>query len=73
MDIAQEMLTTFKDKPDLLKKVIIGDESLVSHYNIELNAQSSEWKHPEEQRPKTAAEAPSNVKVFLRLKWRGAS
>ena len=27
MDIAQEMLTTFNDDPDLLKKVITGDES----------------------------------------------
>ena len=25
MDIAQEMLTTFNDDPDLLKKVITGD------------------------------------------------
>ena len=29
MDIAQEMLTTFNDDPDLLKKVITGDESWV--------------------------------------------
>ena len=27
MDIAQEMLTMFNDDPDLLKKVITGDES----------------------------------------------
>ena len=27
MDIAQEMLTTFNDNSDLLKKVITGDES----------------------------------------------
>ena len=27
MDIAQEMLTTFNDYPDLLKKVITGGES----------------------------------------------
>ena len=27
MDIAQEMLTTFNDDPDFLKKVITGDES----------------------------------------------
>ena len=29
MDIAQEMLTTFDNGPDLLKKVITGDESWV--------------------------------------------
>ena len=27
MDIAQEMLTTFNDDPDLLKNVITGNES----------------------------------------------
>ena len=31
MDIAQEMLSTFNDDPDLLKKVITGDES--RHWN----------------------------------------
>ena len=29
MDIAQEMLTTFNDDPDLLKKIITGDVSWV--------------------------------------------
>ena len=35
MDIAQEMLITFNDNPDLLRKLIIGDESWVYVYNIE--------------------------------------
>ena len=35
MDIAQEMLTTFNDDPDLLKMVITGDESWVYSYVIE--------------------------------------
>ena len=35
MSIAQEMLTTFNDDPDLLKKVITDDESWVYGYNIE--------------------------------------
>ena len=38
IDIAQEMLTTFNDDPDLLKKVITGDESLVFGYDIETKA-----------------------------------
>ena len=44
MDIAQEMLTTFN--PDLLKKVITGDESWMYGYDIETKAQSSKWKCP---------------------------
>ena len=41
MDIAQEMLTTFYDYPDLLKKFITGDKSLKQ------KNQSSQWKCPE--------------------------
>ena len=41
MDIAQEMLTTFNDAPDLLNKVITGDELWVYGYDIETKVQSS--------------------------------
>ena len=34
-------------------------------YDIETKAQSSEWKHPEEPRPKKARKVQSNVKVLL--------
>ena len=39
MDIAQEMLTTFNNDPDLLKRVITTDESWVYGYDIETKAQ----------------------------------
>ena len=48
MDIAQEMLKTFNDDPDLHKKVITGGELRVYGYDIETKAQSSQWKHPAE-------------------------
>ena len=39
MNIAQEMLIAFNDDPDLLKKVLTGDESLwVHNYNIATKA-----------------------------------
>ena len=41
MNTAQEMLTTFNNDPDLLKKIIIGDESWVYGYDIETKAQST--------------------------------
>ena len=41
------MLTMFKDDPDLLKKVITGDEYWVYGYDTETKAQSSQWKRPE--------------------------
>ena len=45
---------TFNDYPDLLKKVITGDESRVYGYDIETKAQSFQWKRPEEPRSKKA-------------------
>ena len=61
MTIAQEMLNDVKDDPDLLKKVITGDESWVYGYDVETKAQSSQWKHTESQRPKKTRQARSNV------------
>ena len=49
-----EILTTFNDNPDLLKKIITGDESWINGYGIETKAQSSQWKRPAEPRPKKA-------------------
>ena len=40
MDIAQDMLTTFNDEPDLLQNVITGEESWVYGYGIKADAQS---------------------------------
>ena len=40
MDIAQDMLMTFNDDPDLLKKVITGDELWVYGFDIATKAQS---------------------------------
>ena len=51
MDIVQEMLTTFNDNSDLLKKVITDDKSWAYGYDIETKAQSSHWKRPAEPRP----------------------
>ena len=39
-DIAQEMLTTFNDDPDLLGEVITGDKSWVYGNDIKTKAQS---------------------------------
>ena len=65
MDIAQEILTTFNDDPDLLKKVITDDESRLYGYNIETKAQSLQWKRREEPRPKKSRQVRLNVKVLF--------
>ena len=65
MTIAQEMLNDVNDHPDLLKKVITGEESCIYGYDVETKAQSSQWKHTESPRQKKARQVQSNVKVLL--------
>ena len=65
MDIAQDMFAMFNNDPDLLKKVITDDKSWVYRYDINTKAQSSQWHHPEEPKPKKERLVRLNVKVFL--------
>ncbi|UYV78256.1 hypothetical protein LAZ67_16000691 [Cordylochernes scorpioides] len=65
MNIANEMLDSVRDDPNLLQRVITGDEAWVYGYDVETKAQSSQWKLPNEPRPKKARQVGSNVKVLL--------
>lgn len=65
MEIAQESLNEVNNDAELLKRVITGDETWVYGYDVETKAQSSQWKLPEEPRPKKARQVRSNVKVML--------
>ncbi|UYV84416.1 hypothetical protein LAZ67_X002056 [Cordylochernes scorpioides] len=65
MNIANEMLDSVRDNPNLLQRVITGDEAWVYGYDVETKVQSSQWKLPHEPRPKKACQVRSNVKVLL--------
>ncbi|UYV67192.1 hypothetical protein LAZ67_4004295, partial [Cordylochernes scorpioides] len=65
MNIANEMLDSVRDDPNLLQRVITGDEAWVYGYDVETKAQLSQWKLPHEPRPKKARQIRSNVKVLL--------
>ncbi|UYV79212.1 hypothetical protein LAZ67_17001536 [Cordylochernes scorpioides] len=65
MNIANEMLASVRDDPNLLQRVITGDEAWVYGYDVETKAQSSQWKLPHEPRPKKVRQVRSNVKVLL--------
>ncbi|UYV76804.1 hypothetical protein LAZ67_14002066 [Cordylochernes scorpioides] len=65
MNIANEMLDSVRDDPNLLQRVITGDEAWVYGYDVETKAQSSQWKLPHEPRPKKVRQVRSNVKVLL--------
>ena len=52
LQVDQEMINRSENDPDLLNRVIAGDESWVYGYDPETNAQSSQWKSPGSPRPK---------------------
>ncbi|UYV79002.1 hypothetical protein LAZ67_17000616 [Cordylochernes scorpioides] len=53
------------DDPELLKRVITGDETWIYGFDSETTQQASEWRFKNESRPKKARKAPSKVKVML--------
>ncbi|UYV63484.1 hypothetical protein LAZ67_2004229 [Cordylochernes scorpioides] len=53
------------DDPELLKRVITGDEIWIYGFDSETTQQASEWRFKNEPRPKKARKAPSKVKVML--------
>lgn len=52
IDIAQELLNEVNSDPRLLKRAINSNETWVYGYDVETKAQSSQYIHPEESRPK---------------------
>ena len=56
INIAEDILDSVRDDPNLLQAVITGDESWVYGYDVETKAQSSQWKLPHEPRPKSKKE-----------------
>ena len=63
--IAQHHLEMVNDDENVFKKVITGDKSRVYGYDPETKQQSSQWKRPDEPRPKQARQSRSHVKSML--------
>ncbi|UYV80208.1 hypothetical protein LAZ67_18002015 [Cordylochernes scorpioides] len=53
------------DDPELLKRVITGDETWICGFDSETTQQASEGRFKNEARPKKARKAPSKVMVML--------
>ena len=64
-EIAQDNLKMVSDDENVLKKVITSDESWVYGYDLETKQQSSQWKRPDEPRPKKERQSRSHVKSIL--------
>ena len=56
---------TTANEPDFLKKVITGDESWVYGYDLEMKAQSSQWKSLCSPHLKKAQQSCGKIKPML--------
>ena len=63
--VCQDIIERLEDDPDLLGRVITGDESWIFKYDPETKRQSHQWKSPASPRPKKARMSKSKVKVML--------
>ena len=67
LDACREMKHQLKTDPELLSKIITGDESWCYGYDPETKQQSSQWKSASSPRPKKARQVKSNVKKHVDL------
>jgi len=65
MNIAQDCLEQVESDPNLLDRVITGDESWFIHYDPETYRQRQQWLSPEAPRPKKVRMSESKVKTMM--------
>ena len=65
MEVCQDILEHLQTEPDLLQRVITGDESWIFKYDLETKRQSLQWKYPSSPRPKKARQSRSKIKLML--------
>ena len=65
VEVCQDILEHLQTEPDLLQRVITGDESWIFEYDPETKRQSLQWKCPSSPRPKKARQLRSKIKLML--------
>ena len=65
MQVCQDIIKHLQTEPDLLLRVITGDETWIFEYDPETKRQSCQWKSLTLLRPKKARQSKSKVKVML--------
>ena len=65
MQVSQDILEQLETEPNLLKRVITGDESWIFKYDPLTKRQSLEWKSALLPRPKKTRVFKSKIKVML--------
>ena len=65
VQVCQDILKQLEITPDLLSKVVTGDESWIFKYDPLIKRQSLKWKSASSPRPKKARLFKSKIKVML--------
>ncbi|XP_018307965.1 uncharacterized protein [Mycetomoellerius zeteki] len=65
VDIAKDMISKAESDPTFIKRIITGDETWVYEYDTQSRHQASEWRAPNEPRPKKPRRFQSKKKVML--------
>jgi len=65
MQVYQDIIEHFQTEPDLLHRVITGDETWILEYDLETKRQSCQWKSLTLLRLKKARLSKSKVRVML--------
>ena len=65
LTLCQELKNQIQSDPNVLSKVITGDESWCYWYDPETKQASSQWKTPTSPRPTKARQVRSNAKTML--------
>ena len=65
VEVCQGILGHLQTEPDLLQRVITGDQSWIFEYDLETKHQSLQWKCTSSPRPKKARQSRSKIKLML--------
>ena len=65
LSVCQDIIERLGDDPDLLGRVITGDDSRIIEYDPETKRQIRQWKSLASPRPKKARMSKSKVKVMV--------
>jgi len=65
LNVCYDLRKQVGNNPQILSKVVTGDETWCYSYDPETKQASSQWKTPNSPKPKKARQVRSNVKIML--------
>ena len=65
VDVAKDMLSKVDSDPSFIKRIITSDETWIYEYDTYSRHQASEWRSPNEPKPKKPCRFQSKKKVML--------